>query len=161
MGELQTWAVASLSLPGGQDKSISSIFPHFPVFPLIFLNFPSFSSSIRPSGWATRPRGKAMATPLLQTLNKEMGKLWGAKWNDLMRKTGNWAPAWWRNRTLIWGALWWHNEQIRDPLDDEIARGWNWGPLMIWWGNLGPRPLILFKRFNTAPLHSFKLMGPK
>ena len=25
----------------------------------------------------------------------------------------------------------------------------------------GPRPQILFKRFNTAPLHSFKLMGPK
>ena len=29
-------AVASLSLPGGQDKNISPIFPHFPVFSLIF-----------------------------------------------------------------------------------------------------------------------------
>ena len=29
-------AVASLSLPVGQDKNISSIFPHFPVVSLIF-----------------------------------------------------------------------------------------------------------------------------
>ena len=29
-------AVASLSLPGGQDKNISSIIPHFPVGSLIF-----------------------------------------------------------------------------------------------------------------------------
>ena len=36
-------ALASLSLPGGQDKNISSIFPHFPegsfIFPQIFLIF--------------------------------------------------------------------------------------------------------------------------
>ena len=36
-------AIASLLLPGGQDKNISSIFPHFPVviliFPQIFLIF--------------------------------------------------------------------------------------------------------------------------
>ena len=36
-------AVASLSLPGGQDKNISSIFPHFPegysIFPQIFFIF--------------------------------------------------------------------------------------------------------------------------
>ena len=32
-------AVASLSLPGGQDRMISSIFPHFPVASLIFLQF--------------------------------------------------------------------------------------------------------------------------
>ena len=31
-----TRAVASLSLPGGQDKNISSIFPHFAVVYLIF-----------------------------------------------------------------------------------------------------------------------------
>ena len=29
-------AVASLSLPSGQDKNISSIFPHFPIVSLIF-----------------------------------------------------------------------------------------------------------------------------
>ena len=38
-------AVASLSLPGGQNKSISSILPHFPVGSLMFLKFSSFSSS--------------------------------------------------------------------------------------------------------------------
>ena len=32
---------------------------------------------------------------------------------------------------------------------------------MTWWGNLGSRPLILFKWLNTAPLYSFKFMGPK
>ena len=51
------------------------------------------------------------------------------------------------------GALWWCNGQIRDPSDGEI------GP--PWWGHWWPRPRILSKRFNTAPLHSFKLMGPK
>ena len=48
-------AVASLSLPGEQDKNISSIFPHFPVvslnFPQIFFIFLIFW----PSGWAARP----------------------------------------------------------------------------------------------------------
>ena len=32
---------------------------------------------------------------------------------------------------------------------------------MTWWGNWGPRPRIIFKRFNTAPLQSFNLIGPK
>ena len=43
-------AVASLSLPGGQDKNISSIFPHFPVFSLILLHFGT------PGGPAAHPR---------------------------------------------------------------------------------------------------------
>ena len=54
-------AVASLSLPGGQDKKLSSfsfIFPHFS------LNLSPFSSSFWTSGWASRPPGKALATPL-------------------------------------------------------------------------------------------------
>ena len=53
-------AVASLSLLGGKDKNISSIFAHFPVvsliFPLIFL-----ISSFWSSGWTARPHGKATA----------------------------------------------------------------------------------------------------
>ena len=61
-------AVASLSLPGGQDKNISSIFPNFLKF---FLNFPSFSSSIWLPGWATRPPGKALATPLVPVYCKK------------------------------------------------------------------------------------------
>ena len=79
-----------------------------------------------------------------------MGKLWGAKWPD--EENGKLGP-WWRNGTLIWGALWWRNGQISD---DEIGSPW-WPDGEIW----GPRPLILFKWFNTAPLHSFKIMGPK
>ena len=54
------------------------------------------------------------------------------------------------------GVFWWRNGQIRDPTDDEIGAPW-WPD-----GEIGdPRPLILFKQINTAPLHSFKLMGPK
>ena len=54
------------------------------------------------------------------------------------------------------GGLWWYNEQIRDPSDDEIGAPW-WPD-----GEIGnPRPLLLFKRFNTAPLYSYKLMGPQ
>ena len=46
------------------------------------------------------------------------------------------------------------------PFDDVMGK-LNWGP---WWpdGEIGgPRPLILVKRFNTAPSHSFDLMGLK
>ena len=57
-------AVASLLLPGGQDKNISSIFPHFPVVSHFSLKFSSFSSSFRSPGWEARPPGKALATPL-------------------------------------------------------------------------------------------------
>ena len=89
----------------------------------------------------------------LQTLNKAMGKLWGTKWPD--EENGKLGPRW-CNGTLIWGAFWWRNGQIRDPSDDEIG-ALLWPDGEIW----GTRPLILFKRFNTAPLHSFKLMGPK
>ena len=81
-----------------------------------------------------------------------MGKLWGAKRPD--EENGKLGP-WWRNGTLIWEVLWWCNGQIREPSDDEIGAPW-WPDGEIW----GPRPLILFKRFNTAPLHSFRLLGP-
>ena len=56
-------AVARFSLPRGQDKNISSILPHFPVGSLIFPQI-FFSSSFWSSGWAARPPGKALATPL-------------------------------------------------------------------------------------------------
>ena len=45
---LSVRVVASLSLPGGQDMKISS-FSFFLIS--FFLIFPSFSSSIKPSGW--------------------------------------------------------------------------------------------------------------
>ena len=84
----------------------------------------------------------------VETLNKAMGKL-GAKWPD--GETGNGA---------LDGAM----ERL-GPFDDAmgkletLAKG-KLGPLMTQVGNWSPRPRILFKRYNTAPLHSFKLMGP-
>ena len=54
-------AVASLSLPGGQDRMISSIFPHFPVASLIF---PQFFFIFFLILVFRRPPGKALATPL-------------------------------------------------------------------------------------------------
>ena len=65
-GEIRTGsrAVASLTVPGGQEFH----FPHFSqiliIFFLCFLKRFSFSSSFWLSGWATRPPGKALATPL-------------------------------------------------------------------------------------------------
>ena len=59
-------AVASLTISGGQKFH----FPHFSSnrdqFFLFFLKLCSFSSSFWPSGWATRPHGKALATLLLK-----------------------------------------------------------------------------------------------
>ena len=59
-------AVASPSLPGGQDKTFPQLqcFLIFLYFLSFFLKFSSFSSSFWSSGWATRPPGKALATPL-------------------------------------------------------------------------------------------------
>ena len=63
---LECRAVASLTVPGGQEFN----FPHFSSnrdqFFLFFLKLCSFSSSFWPSGWATRPPGKALAMPLLE-----------------------------------------------------------------------------------------------
>ena len=53
-------AVASLSLPGGQEKNISSMFPHFPVVSLIFPFF--FFHFIPHFGL---PGGRALAMPLV------------------------------------------------------------------------------------------------
>ena len=59
-----TRAVASLTVPGGQEFH----FPHFSSnsdqFFLFFLKLDLLSSSFWPSGWASRPPGKALATPL-------------------------------------------------------------------------------------------------
>ena len=57
-------AVASLTVPGGQEFQFPHFSSNFDQFSLFFLNFYSFSSSFLPSGWATRPPGKALATPL-------------------------------------------------------------------------------------------------
>ena len=71
IGVLLCRAIASLTVPGGQDFH----FPHFPlkfqsIFPQTLLIF-FLILALRvgelptwPSGWATRPPGKALATPL-------------------------------------------------------------------------------------------------
>ena len=63
----KTRAAASLTVPGGQGFH----FPHFFLtFRSIFLIFPQtllIFSLIWPSGWASRPSGKALATPLNKT----------------------------------------------------------------------------------------------
>ena len=53
VNEVRFRTVDSLSLPGGQDRNISSIFPHFHVMFLIFLKFSSFSFSQERPGYAT------------------------------------------------------------------------------------------------------------
>ena len=58
-------AVASLTVPGGQEFHFPHFFLKFQLNFLFFLNLYLFSSSFWPSGWASRPPGKAPATPLL------------------------------------------------------------------------------------------------
>ena len=55
-----TRAVASLTVPGGQEFLFPHFSSNFDQFSLSFLNFYAFSSSFWPSGWATRPPGKAL-----------------------------------------------------------------------------------------------------
>ena len=66
----QDRAAASLSLPGGQDKNISSIFPHFPVWSLIFPQSFFISSSF----WFSGVGGKALATVLPHGKHREADK---------------------------------------------------------------------------------------
>ena len=84
---------------------------------------------------------------------KPLIKQWessGAKWPDGKNKK---LGPWWSNGTF--GALWLCNGQIRDPSNGEIGAPWSPG------GDIGgPKWRILFKRFNTTLLYSFKLMGP-
>ena len=63
---LQCRAVASLTVPGGQEFHFPHFFPKILIIFFIFLKLFSFSSSFWLSGWATRPPGKALAAPLLQ-----------------------------------------------------------------------------------------------
>ena len=87
---------------------------------------------------------------------------WGplmAQWKTLiikvmgkLGKNGKLGP-WWRNWT--WGAF----DDVVGKLETLAI-----GKLGPWWpdGKIGgPRPRILFKRFNTASLHSSKLMSPE
>ena len=57
-------AIASLTVPGGQDFHFTHFSSNFNQFDLFFLKMFSFSSSFWPSGWATHPPGKALATLL-------------------------------------------------------------------------------------------------
>ena len=96
---------------------------------------------------------------------------WG-NLEPLIRQWGNWGElTWWpddheENRKLgpWWLKLW--NIDLGAQFDDSMDKLKNSDDEIgaPWWpdGEIGgPRPLILFKRFDTAPLHSFKRMGPK
>ena len=76
-GAKGTRAEASLSLPGGQDRNISSILPHFPVgsliFPQIFFIF--FLIFVLPGGRAAHP-----------------GRPWLLHWKEPRRSRGS-APG--------------------------------------------------------------------
>ena len=81
----------------------------------------------------------------VETLNKAMGKWGGAKWPATDGETGNWALD---GAVEHLEVLWWCNGQIRDPSNGKIGAPW--------WPDgetRGPRPQIIFKWFNTAPLY--------
>ena len=56
--------VASLTVPDGQEFHFPHLSSNFYWLFLFFLNLFKFSSSFWPSGWASCPPGKALATPL-------------------------------------------------------------------------------------------------
>ena len=58
-------AVASLTVPGGQETTFLIFSSNFDQFFLFFLKLYLFSSSFLPSGWASHPPKKALATPLV------------------------------------------------------------------------------------------------
>ena len=57
-------AVASLTVPDGQEFHFPHFSSNFDEFFSFFLKLYLFSSSFWPSRWASRPPGKALATPL-------------------------------------------------------------------------------------------------
>ena len=63
---VQGRAVANLTVPGGQELHFPNFSSNFDQFFLFFLKLDLFSSSFWFSGWASRPPGKALATPLVQ-----------------------------------------------------------------------------------------------
>ena len=58
-------AVASLTVPGGQEFHFSHFSSSLDQVFWLFLKLFSFSSSFWPSGWASCPPRKALATPLV------------------------------------------------------------------------------------------------
>ena len=64
---VETRAVASLTVPGGQSSTFLIFSSNFDKFFLFFLKLYLFSSSYWLSGWASRPPGKALATQLVET----------------------------------------------------------------------------------------------
>ena len=63
-------AVASLTVPGGQGSTFLIFSSNFDQFSLFFLRFYLFSSSFWLSGWASRPPGKSVATPLPTSIGR-------------------------------------------------------------------------------------------
>ena len=87
---VQDKAVVSLTIPGGQEF-------HFPHFFLKFRSFFSyfllklylFSSSFWPSGWASRPPGKDLATPLVQEKPLEILPFFSGRESFIMNQRTN------------------------------------------------------------------------
>ena len=88
-------AVASLTVPGGQEFHFPHFSPNFDLFFLFFLKLFSFSSSFWLSGWASRPPGKALATPLgdMKYAHKKCAKtlvpLSGTREHEVVKKVNN------------------------------------------------------------------------
>ena len=84
--------VAGFSTPDGQE---GLIFPHSPIFSLIFPHFffyflPQFS----PPGWASRPSGKALITPLTKPKLETSNKSWKTDMHFVMVLTAHKWQKW-------------------------------------------------------------------
>ena len=73
------WAPNVLATPLGKGSTFLIFSSNFDQFFLFLLKLYLFSSSFWPSGWATRPPGKALATPLHGwTMSRGPGAIKGA-----------------------------------------------------------------------------------
>ena len=92
--------------PGWARVPLSSSFPQILInFVLVFLKPDLFSSSFWPSGWASRPPGKALATPLAANktlMRHSFGK--GVTKIHILRHTpthGRLWVFWWMELVII------------------------------------------------------------
>ena len=87
-------AVTSLAVLGGQESTFLMFSSNFEQFFLLFLKLYLFSSPFWPSGWASRPPGKALTTPLAENSSVK-----DSVWFD--RKINHWLDSFWMQCAII------------------------------------------------------------
>ena len=130
-------AVASLTVPSGQEFTFPLFFLNFDQFFLFFLKLDIFSSSFWFSGWASRPPGKALATPLNKdAYQTETLTEWPVRL-PLSKPSASWAID-----QRLFDPLGLYT--VKTPVLNQHQSGFNTGPI---WNGVNLTPLRCY--FNT------------